>query len=103
VNEANLTDSPQAAAVLLEAGAAAAPPTEALGLSEAEAARRLAEFGENALPETRVSALLRLLSYFWGPIPWMIEIAALLSAAVRHWADFAIIFAMLVLNAGVGF
>jgi H+-transporting ATPase len=103
VNEANLTDSSQAASVLLEARAAAAPPTEALGLSEAEAARRLAEFGENALPEAHVGALMKLLSYFWGPIPWMIEIAAVLSAAVRHWADFAIIFAMLVLNAGVGF
>ena len=42
-------------------------------------------------------------SYFWGPIPWMIEIAALLSAAVQHWADFAIIVVMLLLNAGVGF
>jgi H+-transporting ATPase len=76
---------------------------EAAGLSEAEAARRLAEFGENALPEAHVSAFLRLLTYFWGPIPWMIEIAALLSAAVQHWADFAIIFVMLLINAGVGF
>jgi H+-transporting ATPase len=81
--------------------AAAAPA--AVGLSEAEASQRLAEFGDNALPEARVSALARLLSYFWGPIPWMIEAAAILSAAVQHWADFAIIFVMLLLNAGVGF
>lgn len=33
----------------------------------------------------------------------MIGIAAVLSAAVRRWADFAIIFVMLLLNAGVGF
>ena len=33
----------------------------------------------------------------------MIEVAALLSAAVHHWASFAIIFAMLLLNASVGF
>ena len=44
-----------------------------------------------------------LFSYFWGPIPWMIEVAAILSAAVRHWSDFFIIVALLIFNAGVGF
>ena len=58
------------------------------GLSSAEAARRLAEVGPNALPQQRVSALRTFVGYFWGPIPWMIEIAAVLSAAVRHWSDF---------------
>ncbi len=33
----------------------------------------------------------------------MIEIAAVLSAVVRHWEDFVIIFFMLALNAFVGF
>jgi H+-transporting ATPase len=73
------------------------------GLSEAEAARRLAQYGENALEEEHVSALVKLFSYFWGPIPWMIEIAAALSGLVRHWADFTIIFILLLVNAGVGF
>ncbi len=91
------------AEVLPKTGATSPTADEAAGLSETEAARRLAEFGENILPEAHVSGLVRLLSYFWGPIPWMIEIAAVLSAAVQHWADFAIIFVMLLLNAGVGF
>jgi H+-transporting ATPase len=73
------------------------------GLSRAEAQRRLAEHGYNELPEKETSALRRLLGYFWGPIPWMIEIAAILSAIVRHWEDFAIISALLVANAAVGF
>lgn len=76
---------------------------QALGLTEADAAQRLAQFGENALAEAHVSALRKLLAFFWGPIPWMIEIAAVLSAIVEHWADFSIIFVMLLLNAGVGF
>jgi H+-transporting ATPase len=80
-----------------------ATANQTTGLTEAEAARRLAQFGENALAETQASTLGKLAAYFWGPIPWMIEVAAALSAAVRHWADFAIIFVMLVLNAGVGF
>jgi H+-transporting ATPase len=73
------------------------------GLSSSEARLRLGRFGPNALPRPHVSALARLLRYFWGPIPWMIEAAAILSALVRHWPDFGIILALLVFNAGVGF
>jgi H+-transporting ATPase len=73
------------------------------GLSDDEAARRLAAHGPNAIAEHRTSALLEFLGYFWGPIPWMIEVAAVLSAIVRHWPDFIIILVMLVFNAAVGF
>ena len=76
---------------------------ERSGLSTDEAHRRRAEHGENAIREERVSPLRRLLGFFWGPIPWMIEIAAVLSASVQRWEDFSIIALMLVLNAGVGF
>ena len=37
------------------------------------------------------SPFLKFLIYFWVPIPWMIEIAAILSAVVHHWADFGIV------------
>jgi H+-transporting ATPase len=73
------------------------------GLSEAEAQRRLVQYGYNELPEEKTNPVLKLLSYFWGPIPWMIEVAAILSAIVRHWEDFGIIMALLVVNAVVGF
>ena len=86
-----------------ETAGVAASAEATVGLTDAEAARRRVRFGENALAETQASALAKLLSYFWGPIPWMIEIAAALSAGVQHWADFAIIVVMLLLNAGVGF
>jgi len=77
--------------------------TQPSGLSSEEAARRLGQYGPNELEEKRVSAIRKLLGYFWGPIAWMIEIAALLSAIVRHWADLVIILVMLCFNAGVGF
>ena len=73
------------------------------GLSSDEAARRLTQYGPNALEDKQVSVLRRLLGYFWGPIPWMIEVAAILSALVQHWADFAIIMTLLMFNAAVGF
>ena len=47
--------------------------------------------------------ILKFLTYFWGPIPWMIEMAVILSAIDRHWPDFAIILLLLLANAVVGF
>src|SRR5271165_3969120 len=76
---------------------------DAAGLTDAEAAQRLAKYGENALLEHHVSVFERLGRFFWGPIPWMIEVAAILSEAVQHWEDLAIILLMLFVNAGVGF
>ena len=73
------------------------------GLSAAEAARRLAKTGPNAIPEEHRSLLAELASYFWGPIPWMIEVALVLSAVLRHWPDVIIVGVLLVFNAGVGF
>ncbi len=73
------------------------------GLSSAEAADRLRQYGPNEIVGKKVNSLLKFLSYFWGPIPWMIEVAAILSAIIDHWADFWVIFAMLLLNAVVGF
>jgi H+-transporting ATPase len=81
-------------------GALASSPR---GLDTAEAEVRLAQFGPNALPEKRVNPLLKFLNYFWGPIPWMIEVAAALSAVVRHWDDLAIILALLLFNGVIGF
>jgi len=73
------------------------------GLSAQEAARRLEQYGRNTLRQEEVGLLRRLAGYFWGPIPWMIEVAALLSLIVRHWADFIIIMVLLSFNALVGF
>jgi H+-transporting ATPase len=73
------------------------------GLSGDEAQSRLARFGPNALEEEKFNPVLKFLGYFWGPIPWMIEVAAILSGVVRHWTDFCIILALLVFNAVVGF
>ena len=73
------------------------------GLSSSEAEARLEKYGPNTIVEKKVSPLRKFFGYFWGPIPWMIEVAAVLSVVVRHWADLIIILVLLVFNAVVGF
>jgi H+-transporting ATPase len=73
------------------------------GLSQAEAAKRLVQYGPNEIEEKKTNPLLKLLSYFWGPIPWMIEAAVILSGVLKHWPDFFIILVLLLANAGIGF
>jgi H+-transporting ATPase len=73
------------------------------GLIQAEAQKRLIQYGPNEIKEEKTNAILKFLTYFWGPIPWMIEVAVILSAAVGHWEDFGIILFLLVCNAVVGF
>ncbi|HVP93050.1 MAG TPA: plasma-membrane proton-efflux P-type ATPase [Acidobacteriota bacterium] len=78
-------------------------PTNKSGLSTEEAEKRLKEFGPNEIPEKKISPIRKFLSYFWGPIPWMIEVAIILSAYIQRWEDFGIISALLIVNAVVGF
>jgi len=73
------------------------------GLSSSEAQARLQTYGRNEIAEKQLSNLQRFLRYFWGPIAWMIEAAAILSLMIGHWTDFAIIMALLLYNAGSGF
>jgi H+-transporting ATPase len=73
------------------------------GLSQAEAQKRLIHYGPNEIAEKKTNSFLKFLAYFWGPIPWMIEAAVILSAVARHWPDFFIILILLLANAVVGF
>jgi H+-transporting ATPase len=73
------------------------------GLTAAEAATRLGTYGPNEIKDEKTNAFLKFLKYFWGPIPWMIEIAVVLSGIVRHWPDFFIILVLLFANASIGF
>ncbi len=73
------------------------------GLDSAQLQERLSKYGPNALAKEKKSALSAFLAYFWGPIPWMIEAAALMAFIVRDWGDFTIIASLLLFNALLGF
>ena len=73
------------------------------GLSTSEADARLQQYGPNEILEKKANPLIKFLGYFWGTIPGMIEAAAILSAILSRWDDFAIIFLLLLMNGVVGF
>lgn len=77
--------------------------TPTAGLTASEARARIAKYGSNALPDKHVSPWRKVLGYLTGPIAFMIEAAALVSAILGHWDDFAIIASLLVFNAALGF
>lgn len=73
------------------------------GLTSAQVAKKQTQFGFNEIVEKKESLLKKLFLFFWGPIPWMIELAALLSGLLERWPDFILITALLLINALLGF
>ncbi len=74
-------------------------PEDPAGLTEAEAAARLAEVGPNEISEHRESLLRRALGKLWAPVPWMLEAAVVLELALGKIVEGAIIAALVIFNA----
>ena len=73
------------------------------GLTTQEAKNRLSKYGTNDITAKQEPMWLKFLKNFTGPIAYMIEVAAIVSAFIRHWDDFAIILALLLFNACIEF
>jgi H+-transporting ATPase len=73
------------------------------GLTEDAVRKRLAQYGPNALPEPQTSLARKVLGHFTGPMAYMIEAAAIVSALLGRWDDFVIIAGLLLFNAGLEF
>jgi len=73
------------------------------GLTSDEARQRLAKYGPNAVPDTAVHPLRRALTKFWAPVPWMLEASIILEVALGKYVEAAVIGALLVFNAALGF
>ncbi len=78
--------------------------TRASGLSVQEAAARLAAFGPNRLPrKVGRSPLLRFALQFHNVLIYVLLAAAVLSAALSHWVDAAVVLAVTITNAVIGY
>jgi magnesium-transporting ATPase (P-type) len=74
------------------------------GLSDAEAQRRLTTNGPNSLPAPAVDGpLKRLVLQFHNLLIYVLLLAALLTLVIGEWIDSAVIFAVVLVNAIVGF
>ncbi|MCE5232163.1 MAG: HAD-IC family P-type ATPase [Mizugakiibacter sp.] len=72
------------------------------GLSSAEARRRAAAFGANAVEEAPPPRWRFLLARFWAPVPWMLEVAIVLQIALGEYVEATVIGALLLFNAALG-
>ncbi|MHB8104478.1 MAG: plasma-membrane proton-efflux P-type ATPase [Dehalococcoidales bacterium] len=72
------------------------------GLSEAEIQQRLQIFGFNEVAEKRKNPVLVFLLRYWGPMPWLLELAIVLSVVLKHYLEAGIIFALLTINTIIG-
>ncbi|HZV12215.1 MAG TPA: HAD-IC family P-type ATPase, partial [Candidatus Kapabacteria bacterium] len=72
------------------------------GLSSNEAANRLRTFGANEIVEKRTNPFLEFIGRYWGPMPWLLELAIILSFVLGHTFEGIIIFVLLTVNAVIG-
>ena len=77
--------------------------TNEQGLATSDILSRREFYGPNEIMEKKSSPLVLFLKFFWGPIPWMIELAIILSFMLKDWTDFVIISILLIFNAIIGF
>ena len=90
-----------------EASTSAPPPAAdddgaARGLTSAEAARRLAQHGANAIADASPSLARRVVEKFWAPVPWMLEAAIVLQVGLAEYVQAAVIAVLLAFNAALG-
>lgn len=77
--------------------------TSAEGLSSEEAAARASRYGLNEITETKRNAFLDFVKRYWGPMPWLLEFAILITIVLQHYAESIIIFVLLSINAAIGY
>ncbi|HXZ97825.1 MAG TPA: plasma-membrane proton-efflux P-type ATPase [Candidatus Acidoferrum sp.] len=73
------------------------------GLTESEARNRVDRYGLNEVVEKEKDPVIEFLSRYWGPMPWLLELAMALSYVLGHYLELAIIFSLLTINAVIGF
>jgi H+-transporting ATPase len=72
------------------------------GLMDSEVERRLQMSGFNEVTEKKKNSTVEFLLRYWGPMPWLLELAIVLSIVLRHYLEAGIIFALLTINTVIG-
>ncbi|SMR54133.1 unnamed protein product [Zymoseptoria tritici ST99CH_1A5] len=72
------------------------------GITNSDVESRRKKFGWNEISTDKENLFIKFLTFFTGPILYVMELAVLLAAGLRSWIDFGVIIAILLLNAAVG-
>ncbi len=73
------------------------------GLTSTEASSRLDKYGLNQIVEKKQSMVLKFLSKFWSPIPWMLELTIIITFILGKYSDMLIILILLIFNGIISF
>jgi H+-transporting ATPase len=73
------------------------------GLSTEEAKRRIFQYGFNEIAEPHKNSLQEFFKRYWGPMPWLLEFAIILTIILGHFTESIIIFVLLTINAVIGY
>mmetsp|Transcript_45381 Transcript_45381/g.82921 ORF Transcript_45381/g.82921 Transcript_45381/m.82921 type:complete len:933 (-) Transcript_45381:84-2882(-) len=73
------------------------------GLTSEKAKEYYEQYGGNFVPEHKEPLWKMFLMQFAGPMPMMIEVAAVMCFLIKSWPDFFIIVSLLMTNATLGF
>lgn len=73
------------------------------GLATSEAQQRLELFGKNEVATKKKNSFVEFLSRLWGLMPWLLELAIVLSVILKHYLEAIIITILLVINAIIGY
>jgi H+-transporting ATPase len=71
-------------------------------MSSVEAARRLVQFGPNAVAEQRIHPVIRVIRHFWAPVPWMLEATIALQIAIGERVEALLVATLLIVNVALG-
>ncbi len=73
------------------------------GLPNAQARLRAEKLGFNEVKERKRNPVIEFASRLWGPVAWLLELTIILSIAIGHYPEAAIILLLLLLNSAIGF
>jgi H+-transporting ATPase len=73
------------------------------GLTGKEARERLSQHGPNSIADVEVGPIRRVLEKFSAPVPWLLEATVLLESLLGKYIEAAVILALLIFNAAIGF
>jgi H+-transporting ATPase len=73
------------------------------GLTTDSIQERVEKYGRNELSQEKENPILQFFKSLWNPLSWTMEVAAIVSIVLLDYADFALVIALLLVNATITF